>query len=192
MKREDLPLVTPEQFKGFSLYWLKTTEDRARFEHVAALRDEWNALDVLDLENVSARDKLWMVLRVVFLPDKLLHEFACRCEEWLLSVVDSPDPRSVEAIRVKRRWMAGEATDSELDFARDAAWDAASEMATTAAWVEWAAALGAVGVTWRSAGLSSAQVADIVSESRDDSAARIAALEHKIEILRNLINEWEI
>ena len=34
-----------------------------RFERIAAVKDEWNALDVLALEDMCARDKLWSVLR---------------------------------------------------------------------------------------------------------------------------------
>lgn len=109
MKREDLALVTPEQFRDFGPCWLGTEEWCARYERVAAMLAEWNALDVLDLEDMSVREKVWVVLRPQFLPPMLLHEFACRCAEWALSLVENPDERSVEAIRVKRRWMVGEA-----------------------------------------------------------------------------------
>ena len=59
----------------------------------------------------------------------VLHEFACRCAEDALALVDSPDPRSVAAIRVRRAWLRGEATDEELSAAR-----AASAAARAAAW----------------------------------------------------------
>ena len=58
MKREDLPLVTPEKFKKFGPCWLDTREGRTRFERIAAAKDEWNALDVLDLEDLSGYEKL--------------------------------------------------------------------------------------------------------------------------------------
>lgn len=64
----------------------------------------------------------------------ILHEFACDCAERVLSRVDNPDPRSVEAVRVKRRWLAGEAGDDELEAARVAAWGAALVGAWVAAW----------------------------------------------------------
>lgn len=38
--------------------------------------------------------------------------------------IDNPDPRSINAIAVKRRWIAGEATDAELADADAAAWAA--------------------------------------------------------------------
>ena len=50
------------------------------------------------------------------------HACACRCAEDALSRIDNPDPRSINAIVVKRRWIAGEATDEELAAAEDAAW----------------------------------------------------------------------
>lgn len=63
----------------------------------------------------------------------VLHEMACQCAEQALSIVKYPDPRSIDAIKVKRAWMAGKATDTELDAARDAARDAAWDAARAAA-----------------------------------------------------------
>ena len=174
MKREDLPLVTPEQFRKFKPCWLETEEGCARFRRVAAQRPEWNALDVLDLEDVSARDKLWSVLREEFLPRMLLHEFSCRCAEWALSFVENPDPRSVEAIRVKRLWMTGDATDEELRFAQTAAQSAAwAEARAAEQAAEWSAEQAA---EW-----SAAQV-----------AYSKAAHEQEIDMLRTLIDEWGV
>lgn len=172
MKREDLPLVTPAQFRKFKPCWLETREGCARFERIAAVRDEWSALDVLDLEDVSARDRLWSVLREAFLPRMLLHEFACRCAEYALSLVENPDARSVEAIRVKRRWMTGDATDDELRFARMAALSAARAAERAAAWAAaWDAEQAAARAAW--------------------VAERKSVREQEIAILRALIDEWE-
>lgn len=125
--------VTPEQFKGFGPCWLEYAAGRERFASIAALRAEWTALDVLNLPNVSAVDKLWSVLREEFIDAPILHEFACRCAEYALSFVDNPDPRSIAAIDAKRKWLRGEITDMELRAARDAAWDAAGAAAWAAA-----------------------------------------------------------
>lgn len=203
MKREDLPLVTPEKFKRFNPCWLETREGRARFERIAAVRDEWNALDVLDLEDVSACNKLWSVLREEFLPSMLLHEFACRCAEYALSLVENPDARIVEAIRVKRRWMTGDATDDELMAARDAALvtveAAESATASVAASVvvrsaKWSARAAASDAAW-SAAWSAAWRAEWPAEWEAERAAaeanETAAYEHEVDILYNLINEWE-
>ena len=83
------------------------------------------ALDVLRHPAVSAQDKLWLVLREGWIPAPVLHEFACRITEQALARAGNPDPRSVAAIAVKRRWLRGEATDDELAAASDAAWAAA-------------------------------------------------------------------
>ena len=119
--------VTVEQFKSFRPCWLETAEGRKKFARIAAIRNEWTALDVLNLPYVSAQDKLWSVLREEFIEVPTLHEFSCRCAEYALSFVASPDPRSIAAIEAKRKWLCGEITDAELYAAWAAAWDAAWE-----------------------------------------------------------------
>jgi len=52
----------------------------------------------------------------------LLHAFACDVAEKALDECGDDDPRSRRAIEVKRLWIAGKATDSELDDVVDAAW----------------------------------------------------------------------
>jgi hypothetical protein len=82
--------------------------------------------------------------------------FACDCAQWALSLVEKPDPRSVEAVRVARLFADGEATPEELAAAgaaagaaaRDAAWDAA-----------WAAARAAAGAAAGSAARAAARAA---------------------------------
>lgn len=157
--------VTVEQFKSFRPCWLETAEGRADFARIAAIRDEWTALDVLNLPNVSAGDKLWSVLREEFIDAPILHEFACRCAEYALSFVDNPDPRSIAAIDAKRKWLRGEITDKELDAARAAAWDAAWDAARDAA---------------RAAAMAAAWAAEWDAELD-------AATEHEIEMLRELL-----
>ena len=125
--------VTVEQFMKFRPCWLETTDGRADFARIAAIRDEWTALDVLNLPDVSAADKLWSVLREEFIDAPILHEFACRCAEYALSFVDNPDPRSIAAIEAKRKWLRGEITNKELYAAQAAAWDAAMNAARDAA-----------------------------------------------------------
>ena len=63
-----------------------------------------------------------------------LHEFACSCAEDALKIAKVDDPRCWNAIKTKRAWLAGKATDAELDAARDAAWAAARDAARAAAW----------------------------------------------------------
>ena len=161
--------VTVGQFKKFRPCWLETAEGRADFARIAAIRDEWTALDVLNLPDVSAADKLWSVLRKEFIDAPILHEFACRCAEYVLSFVDNPDPRSIAAIEAKRKWLRGEITDKELDAANAAAWDAANA----------AARYAANAAAWDAANAAA------------NAAARDAAREHEVEILRELLKEGD-
>ena len=65
----------------------------------------------------------------------ILHEFACWCAEQVLD--ENSDPRSINAVAVKRLWISGKATDIEMDVAwgaargaaRDSAWGAARDSA---------------------------------------------------------------
>ena len=94
----------------------------------------------LDGEIIKGEDKLCARKRTVLWiadAEKMLHEFAFLCAERALDKAMVKDERSWNAIKVKRLWLAGKATDAELDAAwaaaRDAAWDAAAA-AEAAAW----------------------------------------------------------
>ena len=88
--------------------------------------------DILTSE-VPPEDKLWLVLRNEFLTDAELHEIAIWCWEKIARPIwenHYPDDKSPhEAVRVKKLWMKGKATDKELGAAkaaaRAAAWAAA-------------------------------------------------------------------
>ena len=200
--------VTVEQFRKFGPCWLETAEGRGKFARIAAIKNEWTALDVLNLPDVSVQDKFWSVLREEFIDAPILHEFACRCAEYALSFVESPDPRSIAAIEAKRKWLRGKITDAELDAARGEARDAAHDAAMYAAriaarvaaqdvaWViarviaqdaAWAAARNVVWSAANDAALDTACAA-WVAASR---AARDAAREHELEILRELLEEGD-
>jgi hypothetical protein len=88
----------------------------------------WREIAALDL---PAADPLWWLLRPEFLSARRLHLLACDFAEAVLHLTD--DPRSAEAIRVKRLWVDGQATDEELAAARTAARDAAWAAARAAA-----------------------------------------------------------
>ena len=156
--------VTVEQFRKFGPCWLETAAGRQRYARVAAMRDEWSALDVLALDGVSNKDKLWAVLREEFIDAPVLHEYACRCAEYALTFVREPDSRSIAAIEAKRKWLRGEISNDDLTAAWAAAWDAANAAARAAAWAAWAAAV------W---------------------AARAAAREHEVKLLKELLREVE-
>ena len=130
--------ITYDEFITFEPCWLETPQGRRRLKYYAKKRERWSALDILALKHISAEDRLWAVLREELIDAIILHEFACRCAERALSKIDNPDPRSVNAVKTKRMWMAGNATGDELAAARgaawDAAWDAARDAARDAAW----------------------------------------------------------
>ena len=161
--------VTPEQFKEFGPCWLETAAGRKRYARVAAMRDEWSALDVLALDGVSNEDKLWAVLREEFIDAPVLHEYACRCAEYALTFVREPDSRSIAAIEAKRKWLRGEISNDDLTAARAAAARAA---AWTAAWTAVNAAADA----------DAGAVADAVVA---------AAREHEVKLLKELLREVE-
>lgn len=186
--------VTLEQFKGFEPCWLKTEEGKERLERIGKIKAEWTALDVLDLAYVSAWDKLRAVLREEFIDAEILHEFACRCAEYALSLVDNPDPRSVAAIEAKRKWMRGEITDKELAAARDVAWSAAEDAAWAASGVASGAARAAALVAAEDAARAADAAWAAARAARDAAraardAAWTAAWEHEIEMLRTMLED---
>ena len=178
--------VTPEQFKEFGPCWLETAAGRKRYARVAAMRDEWSALDVLALDGVSNTDKLWAVLREEFIDAPVLHEYACRCAEYALTFVREPDSRSIAAIEAKRKWLRGEISNDDLTAARAAAWDAARDAADAAARAAaWAAADAAARAAAWAAANAAAWTADAAWAAAD------AAREHEVKLLKELLREVE-
>ncbi len=119
--------ITYEDFVKFNCdYWF-TTEDKNKelalmLARYRAMHDEWSAIDILRLDEISAGARRFIVLETNIIDEPVLHEFACRCAERALSRVGKPDERSVAAIEAKQKWLRGEISDDELDVARDAAW----------------------------------------------------------------------
>jgi hypothetical protein len=117
-------------------------------------------LVAIPFPKLSYANKLWVLLHEEFIPEKELHLLACRYAERALrrerEAGREPDARSWEVLRVKRRWVAGRATDEELEAAEaEAAWAARTAAAEAwAAWREeaaWAAARAAAWAAWRAA-----------------------------------------
>ena len=109
-------------------------------EHVQKLfgrRKYLTTRDILNLK-IPLEDRFWAVLRAEMVPDRVLFEFACWCAENALRGERcqgrEPDERSWEAVRVRRKWLRGEATDEELFAAWSAAESAAESAARSAAW----------------------------------------------------------
>ena len=181
--------VTVKQFKSFRPCWIETAEGREKFARIAAIRNEWTALDVLNVPDVSAQDKLWSVLREEFIDHPILHEFACRCAEYALSFVTSPDPRSIAAIKAKRKWLRGEITGAELRAARDAALYAAQAAARDAALYAAQAAAGdaAWAATWATTRVATMAAAKAAAQAAAWDAAMDDAREHEVEMLMELL-----
>ena len=182
--------ITYEQFLKFDPCYLDDPKKKALMESIAQRRERWSALDILELSEIPAEDRLWAVLREALIDAPLLHEFACRCAERALSRAKTPDPRSLRAIEVKRAWLRGEATDEELVAAEDAAWDAARAATEAAAW----AAAGVA--TWAAAEAAAWDAARDAARAATEAAAWAAAqaaaeCQWQIEILQKMLNEQE-
>jgi hypothetical protein len=110
----------------------------------------------------SRRTYLWRIDAT-----RVLHLFACDVAEEALARAGNPDPRSVEAIRVKRAWVDGKATDAQLDAARAAAWAAARDAARAAARAAaWAAARDAARAAARAAARDAARDAARAAQNK--------------------------
>ena len=169
-----LPRVTLDDFLKFEPCWPDDERGLRRLEYCARkLGGSANALEILASRMIPAEDRLWAVLREEFIPAPILHACACRCAEDVLSRMDNPDPRSIHAIAVKRRWIAGEATDAELADADAAAW--AAEAAARAAW---AAARAAQDASW-------------AAQDAAEAAARNAQVDMLAQMLREYVGAGE-
>ena len=186
--------VTYDQVLNWNPCWLGTEEGKNKLEEIGKRRERWTVWDVLELpeSEVSKEDKMWAVLREELIDAPVLHEFACRCAEEALKLVDNPDPRSVAAIDAKRRWLRGEIPDWELEDARAAAWDAC-DAAWDAARAAWAAARAAAcDAAWAAANAaasaaSAARAAAWAAARAAAWAACDAAMDAQIAILKELL-----
>ena len=177
--------ITYEEFLEFEPCWLKTEGGVARLKKIGARKERWTALDILALDDVDAEDKLWAVLREELIDARILHEFACWCAEDALSHVENADERSWNAIKVKRAWLRGEASDAARAAERSAVLDAAWSAAEAAAWsaaraAAWSAAWSAARTVCRATELDAAW-----------SAAEAAAREQQVEHLKGMLMEEE-
>ena len=203
----ELPRVTFSEFLKFEPCWQDDERGRRRLRYYARkLGGSADALEILALRMIPAEDRLWAVLREEFIPAPMLHACACRCAEDALSRIDNPDPRSINAIVVKRRWIAGEATDEELAAAEAAAWVArtsAQDAAEAAAWVARtsaqdaveAATLAAQTATWAARTAAwAAQAATwatwTAARTAAQDAAEAAARNAQVDMLTQMLREY--
>ena len=157
-----------------------------RILHVTGGRRRLSPLEICDLAGVSARDKLWVLLREKILTEHELRLFACWCADRALRAETkagrNPDKRSCAAVQIARAFAHGKATTDQLAEAESAAWTAwtawtavepaaresesaareSESAARTAAWssaqsAEWSARLAAEWSAW-SAGTAESAV----------------------------------
>ena len=134
-KGTNVKTITQEQFVSLDLYPYERNPRVKRWIEqrmkVAPRRTRWSALDILALEDVYIWHRLISALSKELIEEPMLHEFACRCAENFLRSIENPDPLGVQIIKLKRRWMAGESTDKELEDARIEALKKTSALAVT-------------------------------------------------------------
>jgi len=141
------------------------------------LSEDWTGtvVDILNVEDCPAEDRIWVVLREEFIDAKTLRLFAVWCAREALKLVENPDVRSIEACNVAERYANGEATDEELSAA---AWAASAAWAGSAARAAWAARAGSAARAARAA-----RAAWAASAARDAWAASAAQIKQLIKML---------
>ncbi len=120
------------------------------------------------------------------IPDHILHSFACAYAERALlrekQARREPDPRSWEALRIKRLWIEGQTTNEDLNAARaaanDAAWTAKSAARDASWYAAWSAARSAA---WNAAEATKAAwqtepLCALIEQYQDERASLLSLL----------------
>ena len=131
-------MITLEQLYSFKPCPEYTEEDVARhFKSVCGRRKKMKLADALKLD-IPDDHILWLILRPEFIAERKLHEIAIWCWEEIAKPIwekEYPnDKRPHEAIRIKKLWIEGKATDEELAEARAASRAASWEASRAATW----------------------------------------------------------
>jgi len=134
-------------------------------------------------DTVLPQDRLWVVLRESILGAKILRLFACDVADEALKLIDNPDPRSIEAIRVSRLYAVGEATLEQLK----AAYAAAAARAASAYAARAAARAAAAAARAASAAAFAAAAAAYADAAAADAHA--SAKQKQIDILLRLLDQ---
>ena len=129
-----------------------SNDDRLRESYIRfAHKDKIPLLQILELNGLD--DALW-ALRCVPGCDRDARLFAVWCARQVQCLMT--DKRSVAALDVAERFANGQATENELDAARDAAWAATWNTARAAAWA--GAQYAARAKTWDTARAAQTQM----------------------------------
>ena len=83
---------------------------------LAYLPEGWsgNALDILNIEECPAHDRVLCVLSELFLRRRILRLFAVNCARHTLSLISEEDPRAINACDVAERYALRQATEQEV------------------------------------------------------------------------------
>ena len=132
------------------------------------LPEGWSgtAVDLLKLDTIPPKDRLWVVLREGVLDAKTLRLFAVWCARQVEHLLTGE--RSKQAIEVAEKYANGQATDEELA----AAW---ADAAATAAAADAATAAAAWVATRTAADAADADAADAAWAAREAAAAAWSA-----------------
>jgi hypothetical protein len=68
---------------------------------------------------IPIKDIIWLLVREDFLSEKDLRLFSVWCAREALKLIENPDHRSIEACNIVEKYANGEATEEELNIARD-------------------------------------------------------------------------
>ena len=179
----------------FSIDDIRNFRPRPCYDPSRYLAEDWTgtALDVLDVTDCPAADRIWVVLGMMSENDRRL---AACCFVRRTPIGDGrtvwdllTDDRSRKAVEVAERFVDGEASKRELAAARDAAWDAASDAARDAAWdaardAAWGAARD---VAWDAAWDAARAAARAADRDAASDADMDAARDAQIDILREML-----
>ena len=154
------------------------------------LPEDWSgtAIDILRMESIPPRDRLWVVLRDEVLDLRTLRLFAIACARRAQHLM--ADPRSVAAIDVAERHFHGLATDEELAATRAAAWvarAAADAADAAAAWAAWAAEDAADAAAARAAARAAAAAAEAAARAARAAEAATTRDDERNQQVRMLV-----
>ena len=138
-------------------------------------------LEIAKSDHEKKEDLLWILLRPEIIPEKDLHLIACDFAELALKrerkAGREPHPDSWNAIKIKRLWVKGKATDEELSVAWSVAWSVVWSAARSASAAAWSAAMSAAWSAAMSAARSAARSAVEAVEAAE------AAMSEQIKIV---------
>jgi len=163
------------------------------YDPVKYLSENWEgtAIDILNVTDCPAKDRLWVVLRNKFLSDRDLRLFAVWCARQALAISGNENEVCSNTCDVAERFANGQATNEELaaarDAARDSAWDAAWDAERAAAWA--AARDAARDAAWAAAWAAARDAARAAAWAAAMDAAMDAARDAQIERLKEILNQ---